>query len=134
MVSYINEDDKLWDLAFDKKGVKIFKKYEEGNPIVVLRTVAQISDCPQEELFELIYDAKGRQSWDNVIKNFTSMDRENENTDYLYFFVDAGFGVSKRDFITKRAWLRDTPKPGDISIIYFSVPYANCPAKKGFIR
>jgi hypothetical protein len=109
LISYISEDDNLWDLALDKKGVKIFKKFEEGNPIIVLRTVAQISDCPLDELFELIYDAKGRQSWDKVLKNFTSMDCENENIDYLYFFVDIGFGVSKRDFITKRVWLRDTP-------------------------
>lgn len=54
--------------------------------------------------------------------------------DVIYFYIDPGFGVTKRDFLQKRAVRKDYPFPGDITIIFFSIDHPSFPEKKGWIR
>jgi len=52
-----------------------------------------------EEIFEAIYYQEIRTSWDKLTLGFRILQKENQNTDIIYFYIDPGFGVTKRDFL-----------------------------------
>lgn len=54
--------------------------------------------------------------------------------DIIYFYIDPGFGVTKRDFLQKRAVRRDYPQKGEITIVFFSTTHPSMPETKGTIR
>ena len=39
-----------------------------------------------------------RTKWDKVTLGFKIVENINESSDIIYFYVDAGFGSTKRDF------------------------------------
>ena len=52
---------------------------------------------------------------------------------FLYYF-QAPLGVSNRDFIQKRCFIKDYPKPGMIMISFQSTTHSKVPPTKGAVR
>ncbi|EGR28919.1 start domain protein [Ichthyophthirius multifiliis] len=130
------EDSKhQWEKVM-KKGetVGIYTKMTPGNACVLVRCEAYVENCTSEEVFIQIYNAKIRSQWDKVTQGFQVLDTISEGVDVIYFFVDPGLGVTKRDFVQQRILKRDYPEKGQITIAFFSIQHSSQPEKKGFIR
>lgn len=64
------------------------------------------------ETFDQIYLPKLRCKWDTVALEFEIFDSIDENSDFLYFVIDPGLGVTRRDFVQKRSIKWDFPEKG----------------------
>jgi len=44
-------------------------------------------------------NAELRNKWDTVTLGFTIVETLSKNMDIIYFYIDPGWGVAKRDFV-----------------------------------
>ncbi|KAL4476168.1 hypothetical protein ABPG74_009901 [Tetrahymena malaccensis] len=128
------DPDKYWEKVINKDKISIYKKSIPNNPSVMVRAEAFVSECSQEEVFEQIYYENNRKKWDKVTLGFSVIEQLGELEDIIYFYIDPGFGVTKRDFLQKRAVRRDYPEKDEITIVFFSTTHPSMPEIKGNIR
>ncbi|KAL4499682.1 hypothetical protein ABPG72_017222 [Tetrahymena utriculariae] len=128
------DPEKYWEKVINKDKISIYKKSIPNNPSVMVRAEAFVSECSQEEVFEQIYYEKNRKKWDKVTLGFSVIEQLGEFEDIIYFYIDPGFGVTKRDFLQKRAVRRDYPEKDEITIVFFSTTHPSMPEIKGNIR
>jgi len=50
--SLCEENISLWETVLERPECQIYKKYEPGNPVVVLRSEAILLNCTQKETFD----------------------------------------------------------------------------------
>ncbi|KAL4511627.1 hypothetical protein ABPG72_012472 [Tetrahymena utriculariae] len=136
LISLVQEDpEKTWECVIKKDDIIfIYKKMIPGNPCVLVRAESLIKDCNAEEVFVQIYNAEIRSQWDKVTQGFTVIDKIQDGVDVIYFFVDPGLGVTKRDFCQTRVLKKDYPQKGQTTIVFYSIQHPSCPERKGFIR
>ncbi|KRX00391.1 hypothetical protein PPERSA_03612 [Pseudocohnilembus persalinus] len=123
-----------WKSVINKKDMEIYKKTNLESAAVMIRCHCYLKDSTAKEIFNCIYDAKDRGSWDKLLLGFTRVEQLNDYTDIIYSYVDPGFGVTKREWVQKRFYKFDYPNPGQITICYYSVEHPLYPKKKGYIR
>ena len=63
-----------------------------------------------------------------IMKNYP------DNSILLYYFVDIGYTITKRDFLERKINVKDFPCKGDLSLLSFSVKDNLYPEKEGFLR
>ncbi|KAL4471402.1 hypothetical protein ABPG74_008295 [Tetrahymena malaccensis] len=136
LISLVQEDpEKTWECVIKKDDIMfIYKKMIPGNPCVLVRAESLVKDCNAEEVFVQIYNAEIRSQWDKVTQGFTVIDKIQDGVDVIYFFVDPGLGVTKRDFCQTRVLKKDYPQKGQTTIVFYSIQHPSCPERKGFIR
>ncbi|EAR94352.1 START domain protein (macronuclear) [Tetrahymena thermophila SB210] len=136
LISLVQEDpEKTWECVIKKDDIMfIYKKMIPGNPCVLVRAESLIKDCNAEEVFVQIYNAELRSQWDKVTQGFTVIDKLQDGVDIIYFFVDPGLGVTKRDFCQTRVLKKDYPQKGQTTIVFYSIQHPSCPERKGYIR
>jgi len=80
-----------------------------GNPCVIIKANAVIPNSTVDEITDQIYLESLRVTWDEVTKGFKVIEKIDDFTDIIYFYIKAPFGVASRDFCEKRAIKRNYP-------------------------
>jgi hypothetical protein len=126
-------DVKDWTEVHISKWIQVYKKKEEGSPVILIKAYTQLENIPPEKVFRLIYDLDVRNKWDTTLHNLKVFGKINENTDHMYSLFKAPFGASNRDFCQKRT--KSMGYKGTAFIIHFeSVEHHECPPIKGNVR
>lgn len=129
----INEPIETWEPVLQKPGLVIVKTFKTGNSAVFVKGYVDI-ESTKEILFKAIYDQEFRVYWDKVLMDFHIVERESEDVDIVYYYVESPFGVANRDFCQKRIVRRNFPQREQDSLMYFSCENKNAPNVKKFVR
>lgn len=130
-INICNEDNKKWELCFDKDNIKVWNQEVENSEINIVRVRTVYKDIDALVLYDVFHDADYRRVWDeNMIEGheFESLD---DNNDVGYYSVNCPAPLTNRDFVNQRSW---RVKDNTYVIKNHSVNYPKCPPKKGFIR
>lgn len=126
-------DVKEWTEVHISKFIQVYKKKEEGSPVIMIKAYTQLENIPPEKVFRLIYDLDVRCKWDTTLHNLRIFGKINENTDHMYSLFKAPIGASNRDFCQRRT--KSLGYKGTSFIIHFeSVEHSECPPVKGNVR
>lgn len=126
-------DVKDWTDVHISKFIQVYKKKEEGSPVILIKAYTQLENIPPEKVFRLIYDLEVRNKWDTTLHNLRIFGKINENTDHMYSLFKAPLGASNRDFCQRRT--KSMGYKGTSFIIHFeSVEHPECPPIKGNVR
>jgi hypothetical protein len=95
-------------------------------------------DHPPEIVFQAMVDVEIRMKWDKLFNELEAFD-PHEFHDYLYYVVKVSsiqtpIGISRRDWVQKRTFIRDFPDPGCITLYFISVDHPMKPVRKGIVR
>lgn len=126
-------DVKDWTEVHISKSIQVYKKKEEGSPVILIKAYTQLENIPPEKVFRLIYDLDVRNKWDTTLHNLKVFGKINENADHMYSLFKAPLGASNRDFCQRRT--KSMGYKGTAFIIHFeSVEHPDCPPIKGNVR
>jgi len=88
-----------WKLAGEKKGVKVYQGYVEGEAQGTLKTVG-IIDCHADELAEYLWDPDNNPQYDDMTKYVHTIQQLGEQTEFRHNMCKGVVGIiSKRDFV-----------------------------------
>lgn len=73
------------------------KTFKTGNSAVFVKGYTDI-ETTKEILFKAIYDQEFRVYWDKVLMDFHIVEKESDDVDIVYYYVESPFGVANRDF------------------------------------
>lgn len=113
------EDDILhWKKASESSNCTIYKKYEEGSPIVIIKIFAIAKGISKSQIIEALIDTKYRSEWDTVLNDFKSIeDIPEENVFYRYFLIKLPIGIADRDFLHWFKIIDEFPSKGQTLIL-----------------
>lgn len=77
----------------------IYKTFKPGNNAVFVKGYGDIPDVSKEYVFKAIYDYSVRIQWDKILENFHIVEKEGQDVDIVYYFVQSPPGVANRDFL-----------------------------------
>lgn len=126
-------DIKEWTEVHISKFIQVYKRKDEGSPVIMIKAYTQLENIPPEKVFRLIYDLDVRNKWDTTLTNLKIFGKINENTDHMYSLFRAPLGASNRDFCQRRT--KSMGYKGTSFIIHFeSVEHPECPPIRGNVR
>ncbi len=109
----LNENLSKWELTYDKNDLKLYRKFEQGNPSVIVQARAIMRKCEVDTVFDCIYNGHERAKWDKVFNDFSRIQLLSENQEIAHYHIDTGVPLmAQRDFVEKRGVKRDYPQKG----------------------
>lgn len=126
-----------WELVCSKPNVRVYKKRSDDSPVCMIKAYCQL-DYPPEVVFRAMVDVEVRRQWDKLFSELEVFD-PHEYHDYLYYVVkvknrQTPIGISRRDWVQKRTYIRDFPEPGSITLYFISEDHPLKPVRKGIVR
>jgi len=123
-----------WERVVTNPLIKIDKIRPEGSPVVLIRAWAFIEGFSPQEVFDQIYDTEKRAKWETVTMSLSVVEKIDETSQVIYFYVKTPIGISERDFVQVRNFKLDYPQKDHIVMSFKSVNHPKMPPMKGRIR
>lgn len=124
--------EKEWKAIIDTPENKIYQKKLPNSPICMIKAYCTIPYSP-EVIFTAIWDTEIRTRWDNLFQEFRIV-YANEDYQLLYYMIKTPIGITRRDWLQKRVFIREYPCPGCICIYFISVEDDSMPPRPKVIR
>lgn len=121
-----------WKTIIESPETKIYQKKLPNSPLCVIKAFC-IIPYPPEIIFTAIWDTEIRTHWDNLFQEFRVVSIQ-DDFELLYYMIKTPIGITKRDWLQKRLFIRDYPGPGCICLYFISVEDASMPPKPKVIR
>ena len=141
------ESTSGWELAAEKKFIKIFKFVPPVDEVskgtsVLIRAYATLPSISIESVFYNIFDPIQRQSWDTNFAQIEVLPKiDQDDCEVLYCVLQSPFGVTPRDFLQfrKATQIDRSQEPGlpsqrCLTILMRSAEHEQKPLLPGFIR
>ena len=126
------EPQSNFKLMTNKKGTKVFKRFDEGNPLILVRCDSMVRG-DVEKIFDLLFDLGKRERWDTIFCKMKVLKVINDHTDLVYSYIKAPSFITNRDFLQKRISYRNV-QGFDIVIAFISMSDDDFPLVKKTIR
>ena len=137
LVSIIKEptDGQGWSQVINEKNSTFYQKIIPGCPFVLVKGVSLIENIPFDVAWKAIADTNLRKNWETLFLNFDSIEKNPEdNTEIIYFNMEAPFPVQDRDFLQKKIVLHDYPAKGQVLIHIISTETDKKPPLSKYVR
>lgn len=126
-----------WELVCSRPNVRVYKKRSDDSPVCMIKAYCQL-DHPPEVVFRAMVDVEVRGQWDKLFSELEAFDAHQYH-DYLYYVVkvkniQTPIGISRRDWVQKRTYIRDFPEQGCITLYFISEDHPMKPVRKGIVR
>ena len=121
--------------VIDDKNCKVYKKYVEGNPVILIKCIAKIP-YNKDIVFEAIANLDIRKKWDAVFSELRVVNYEGENgAEILYMIIKSPvFIVDDRDFVQQRKMWKNFPTDKSHILHFISFDTPSCPKNKKCVR
>lgn len=111
--------DKIWRQVVDKPDTRVYQKKLNNSPICIIKAFC-IVPYSVNTVFRAIWDTTIRTKWDQLFLKFEIIEK-NPDYELLYFMIKTPIGLTKRDWLQRRIFIRDYPAPGDLCMHFVSV-------------
>jgi len=123
-----------WERVSSNPVITIDKIRPEGSPVVLIRAWALIQGFTPQEVFDQIYDTEKRAKWETVTMDLKVVEKINDNSQVIYFYVKTPIGISERDFVQIRDFRLNYPEKDNIVMSFKSCLHPKAPPVKGRVR
>lgn len=111
--------DKVWRQVVDKPDTKVYQKKLNNSPMCIIKAFCTVP-YPAEIVFKAIWDTTIRTKWDQLFLQFEIIEKT-PDYELLYYMIKTPIGLTRRDWLQRRVFIRDYPAPGDICMHFISV-------------
>jgi len=124
--------DKMWRHVVNKPGTNVYQRKAGESPICMIKAFCEV-DYSADTVFKAIWDTEIRKKWDTIFNDFRLID-SNPDYDVLYYMIKTPFGITKRDWVQRRIFIRNYPEPNTIMMHFISIDHPLMPPRKGVVR
>jgi len=132
ILNFEGANEKDWEIVSEQKGIKIFLKNVEENPIKSAKAHGIIKQSPQA-IITVIEDLITYKEVDKMFQEGKVVEHFNELNEIIYSLYSSGYMlVANRDFCYFENRKKDPD--GTITISCFSVEHPDCPEVDSVVR
>jgi hypothetical protein len=111
--------EKIWRQVVDKPDTKVYQKKLSNSPMCIIKAFCTVP-YSGDIVFKAIWDTTIRTKWDQLFLQFEIIDKT-PDYELLYYMIKTPIGLTRRDWLQRRIFIRDYPAPGDICMHFISV-------------
>lgn len=118
-----------WMLEIEEKGVKVFTKTIEGEPIKATRAIAEYDASP-ERILSILSDPSQSMKWMDRVAMSKMIRRVDANSFYVYSLIELPWPMDNRDVVVRT----DISREGERIIVSITNSPSEYPEQEGVIR